>query len=310
MDQEHPAPEIVDTPPAVETDSEAGAPGCATPPGEAGCAWSRFVEWLFGERAPLLAGVRLLDRFVNWVRGAVPVAWYDQLADLLTKLGHAGLVLAEATCILLGLVAAIRLGNWRLFPAGLGVAILLAICQYTATRFLDAGKTLLKASPSRLGSAAFLDCLALLVGVLGLILFCTHLGSWSALFTGLALWALCDAVAFIALHPDMVNLSVQDRLQAGEEAIGIMSFGVKAVVRLVPIAFGVGAVFGSISLLIATFAMMGKAGPGAPLAALRLIAGCVLLPFLSYVVFAFYHLAIDVLRAVLVLPEKLERRAG
>jgi len=295
-------PESQNPQPATgSTTQAAGACACA--------AWKKLGDWVFGDKAPLLAGVRLVDHLIDWARRAFPVKWYDQTAGTLVKVGHLGLVLAEATCILLGLVAAIKMSNWKLFPAGIGLGLLLAIFQYTATRFLDAGKALLDSSPSRLGSAAFLDCLAVLAEVLGLVLFFTRLmeGSLTSFFVGLALWALCDAVAFIALHPEMINLTVEGETRAGEEAIGILSFGVKALVRIVPIAFGVGAVLGSISLLIATFAMMGKAGPEGVLSALRLIAGCVLLPFLSYVVFAFYHLTIDLLRAILVLPSKLDK---
>ena len=120
---------------------------------------------------------------------------------------------------------------------------------------------------------------------------------------GLALWALCDAIAYIALHPSMVNIEVGAEVSAGEEAIGILSLAVKTIVRLVPMAFGIGAILGSIALIAATFTMIRSGDPTAALSALRLITTCVLLPFFSYILFAFYHLLIDLLRSILVLGQ-------
>ncbi len=126
-------------------------------------------------------------------------------------------------------------------------------------------------------------------------------GGWGHFFVGLALWALCDAVAYIALNPSMVNIEVGGEVGAGEEAIGILSLGVKTIVRLVPMAFGIGSILGSVALIAATFGMMRSGNPAAAASALRLIAWCVLLPFFSYILFAFYHLLIDLLRSILVL---------
>ena len=223
----------------------------------------------------------------------------------LVKYGHLGLIVAEVACVILGLTASFKMDNWRLFPAGIGVALLLIILQYTASRFMDAGDRLLSNSPSRLGSDAFMDCLALLVEVFGICLFFGHwfMGGWGHFFVGLALWALCDAIAYIALHPSMVNVEVGGEVGAGEEAIGILSLAVKTLVRLVPMAFGIGAILGSIALIAATFTMMRNGDPASAVSALRLITGCVLLPFFSYILFAFYHLLIDLLRSILVLGQ-------
>ena len=274
-------------------------------------ACRKVGDYFSSDRFNPLAGVNLLDDVIDWARRVFPVKTFDKLASALVKYGHLGLIVAEVACVVLGITAAIRLENWRLFPAGIGVGLLLVILQYTASRFLDAGDRLLGSSPSRLGSAAFLDCLALLVEVLGICLFFAYWfqGEWGLFFVGLAIWALCDAIAYIALHPEMVNIEVGGEVRAGEEAIGIMSLAIKTLVRLVPMAFGIGAILGSIALIIATFAMMGSGNPASARSALRLIIFCVLLPFLSYILFAFYHLAIDLLRAILVLPRMLGKDA-
>ncbi len=266
-------------------------------------ACGRVGDYFASDRCNPLAAVDLLDDVIDWARRTFPVSLFDRIATSLVKYGHLGLIVAEIACVILGLTAAFKMDNWRLFPGGIGIALLLVILQYTASRFMDAGDRLLANSPSRLGSDAFMDCLALLVEVLGICLFFYNwfVGGWGHFFIGLALWALCDAIAYIALNPGMVNIEVGGEVGAGEEAIGILSLGVKTVVRLVPMAFGIGAILGSIALIAATFGMMRTGDPAAAVSALRLIAWCVLLPFFSYILFALYHLLIDLLRAILVL---------
>jgi len=268
-------------------------------------ACGRVGDYFASDRCNPLAAVDMLDNVIAWARRVFPVEMFDSIASSLVKYGHLGLIVAEIACVILGLTASFKLDNWRLFPAGIGVALLLVILQYTASRFMDAGDRLLSNSPSRLGSDAFMDCLALLVEVLGICLFFGHwfMGGWGHFFVGLALWALCDAIAYIALHPSMVNIEVGAEVSAGEEAIGILSLAVKTIVRLVPMAFGIGAILGSIALIAATFTMMRSGDPASAVSALRLITACVLLPFFSYILFAFYHLLIDLLRAILVLGQ-------
>lgn len=268
------------------------------------------------------AGVAMLDELLDWARRTFPPTMFDALAGGLVRYGHYALMLAQVLCLLIGIVAGVKLGSIAFVVYGVGIALLLVILQYTANKFLNAGNALIQSSPSRLGSDAFLDCLSLLMeagGILVLIWFVIlagRTGAWTLLWLGIGTWALCDAVAYVALNPSMVNVAIDSDVRAGEEAIGIMSFLVKAVVRIVPIAFGVGAVLGAIGLLagiinllrLETGVALERALPGVN--ALRFTLFCTCLPFASYVFFAFYHLMIDILRAILILPEKLDRGNG
>ena len=259
-----------------------------------------------------LSTIRLLDRLLDWARHVFPAERYDSLCNWCARYGHFGLLTAQVLALLFGFVAAIALRNWVLLFHGIGLAVLLWFLQYTAYKFLDAGDHLIRASPSRLGSAAFLDCAALISEIAGILAFIACLlaihraGQWSMIWVGIGLWALFDAIAFIALNPEMINIEVSDDVAAGEEAIGILSFLVKAVVRIVPIAYGVGAIIGTVGLLCGTISLIFTGNADAGYSSIWLIALCTLLPFASYVLFAFYHLAIDILRAVLVIPGKLD----
>lgn len=252
----------------------------------------------------------IIDRFVNWIRNTFPPEMYNSISDWFTRHGHAGIVVAQILTVLYALIAVIVLKEGRRaeFAYGLGMAMVLFVLQYVSYKFLNAGKKLIETSPSRVGSTAFLDCTFLLLEIAGIVVFlslCTK--GLANFFIGLGIWAICDAIAFTALHPEMINISVAEDVRAGEEAIGIMSFFAKAIVRIVPIAFGVGAIVGTIALLMGLFPLMAS-GTIAPCHnALTLISVCLCLPFASYVFFALYHLFIDVIRAILVLPEKLDR---
>jgi hypothetical protein len=258
--------------------------------------------------------VERLDRILAWARNAFPSQHFETASGWLVKYGHAGLICAEVLCLLLGLVAAIKLSSGVLLAQGVGLAVLLLILQYTADKFLSAGDGLIKSSPSRLGSAAFLDCLSLLSEMVGILAFLSYLvqardaHQWSLLWVGLGFWALADAVAFIALHPPLTNLSIEPGVPAGEEAIGIMSFLVKTVVRVVPLGFGVGAIIGTVGLLAGIVSLMRGGGLAAAYESVRLIVVCACLPFAGYVLFAFYHLSIDLMRAVLALPGRMDPR--
>jgi len=268
-----------------------------------------------GSRFEPRASIGWLERLLAWARQTFPADRFESLASKCVKYGHYGLVAAQALTVLFGFTAAVKHSNWVYFLYGIGVAALLVILQYTANRFLNAGDALIKASPSRLGSKAFPDCLALLAEVAGILAFLSYLlaahrmGQWSLVWVGLGVLALFDSVAYIALHPSMTNTSIDESVRAGEEAIGIMSFLVKALVRIVPLAYGIGTVLGAIGLLFGTFSLIGSGLPQAGRAALRLIVLCTCLPLASYVFFAFYHLAIDILRAILVLPSKIDSLA-
>jgi len=281
-----------------------------------GASYKMIRETVESQRFDPCAGVTILQGLLDRARTLLPAEKFESVAEWCVRYGHAGLVAGQALSVFFGLAAAIKLSNWVFFVQGIGIAVLLWILQYTAHRFLNAGDSLIESSPSRLASPAFLDCLSLLTEAAGILLFISFMllarrtGQWSLLWAGLGVWALCDAIAYMALNPAMANIEVSEDVRAGEEAIGIMSFFVKAVVRIVPIAFGIGALLGAVGLLFGTFSLMRNGLRTAGLASLRLMILCACLPFASYVVFAFYHLAIDLMRAILVLPDNLGKTPG
>ncbi len=254
-------------------------------------------------------GIAFIDRILDWAKKTFPPESFESLSNWFAKYGHGGLVCAQVLTIVYFTAVAIASGVWPLFFRGIGYAALLLILQYTADKFLSAGDSLIKSSPSRLGSEAFLNCLALVAEAVGIVVLVASIAqrSWSQFIIGLGFWAICDAIAYIAINPELANIKVSKNTAAGEEAIGILSFVVKAVVRIVPFAFGVGALIGSVAILVATIGVIFKGEEAIGGNPVHFVLMCALLPFASYILFAVYHLIIDVLRAILVIPGKLDK---
>jgi hypothetical protein len=264
-----------------------------------------------------LFGVDFLEKIITWAKGLLNEKVLNFSIDWTTKIGHYALIASALLGILFALLVAIRLNSFFAFLFGFAWVLLVLVIQFTAHRFVKAGDTLIKNNPSTLSSIAFLDCLgflsligAVIVLVIGIVRAVQGGGIWFFLM-GAASFVLLILFALIAFNPATINKSVGKKTSAGQEAIGIIVFFLKGVMRLVPILFGVGITVGLILLVID---FTGVFGSESQLAAawtraphtVGTIALFGLLPFLSYIAFVIFYLAIDIIRAILALPGKLD----
>lgn len=264
-----------------------------------------------------LFGVDFLEKFILWAKGLLNEKVLQFSLDWMTKIGHFALIAAAVLGLLFSLLVAIRLNSFFAFLYGFAWILLVFVIQFTAHRFVKAGDTLIKNNPSTLSSKAFLDCLGFLSLIGAIIFFVVGIvravqggGIWIFLM-GTAAFILLILFALIAFNPKTINKTVGKNTSAGQEAIGIIVFFLKGVMRLVPILFGVGIAVG-LTLLVVDF--IGVFGTEARLAAswenVSKTAGTIalfgLLPLISYIAFVIYYLAIDIIRAILALPGKLD----
>jgi len=233
----------------------------------------------------------------------------------LTRLGHMGILLSAAIGFIFCLVLAIRGNSFEFFLYGVGWVLLIFVAQYTAHKFLPAGKNLVKNNPSRISSQAFLDCfafLALIGGVVVLIfsiVTAIRVESFDPFLWGLGVFAVLEFFSMVGFNAKVVTIEITESNSAGQEAIGIITFFVKAYMILVPVFFGIMIVVGTIMLLISLFGLFGsswafKYAQG-EFYAMQILQGA-LLPFASYVVFALSYLFVDVIKAILAVPDKLD----
>jgi hypothetical protein len=264
-----------------------------------------------------LFGVNLLVKFTDFIKTVLTPKLLEFSSEWMLKIGHWALIASAALGIVFSLIVAFRLNSFYAFLYGLAWILIVFVVQYTAHKFSKAGEMLIKNNPSSMSSKAFLDCLGFLTMIGGVIFFILGIirvaqgGHISFLFMGLGGFVLLEFFTIIAFNPKLITKVISKTTSAGQEAIGIIVFFIKGFMKLVPVIFGVGVVVGFVLLFID---FLGVFGSGFRVAAswerasttsLKIIAAG-LLPFLSYLLFVLYYLAIDVIRAILAVPGKLD----
>ena len=294
-------------------DAETSTPDSNVPDAGLEATIPANLQW----RGVRLEGRRhLFDVLLETVRTQFTAQFVDSAARLFVGCGHYGLYAAIALCLIFTVALGIKLGSIEACSIGALGVLSLAVLQYVARRFCEALDRLDRRTGGTIFSTTFPDCLALLAIVAGLAtLLVMAVGAVQTetywLIPGaLVAFVVCEYLAFIALNPSALNISVVPDAPAGEEAVGVLLFLLKAALRLVPVAFGAGVVCGTFWLLVAccqifTNMELEAASETAAGAIYSLICVAVL-PFVAYLVFLFYHLLIDVIRAILVLPGKLD----
>lgn len=266
----------------------------------------------------------ILARLGGWLSPAL-------LKESLKFAGHYGhfAVLAGAVLgLILAGILATRMHSVALFATtGIGYVLVVAVAQFSAQRFMSAGALLIASTPNRLSSKLFLQCVGLF----------SILGATGALVGGLVVSIQTDSLlplipvvlpvayflyfAMTALHPEELNVTISGETTAGEEAISLLSFFCKVGLKLAPLWFFLLAVMGTTFILLAIFDV-GQTASQLFLAVLPLPPGfgilaqnspgqilvliACLVPVLTYFFFLLSYLVLDLMRAVLAVPNKLD----
>lgn len=258
------------------------------------------------------------------------------------KAGQYAIIAGGALGLIKCIISAVKTN--QLIPALIGIVfvVALAILQFTAIVFLDSGDRLIANTPDRVSSKSYLECIGLFALLIG-IGFLT-----GGLFVGVAVGGMngfvtiiipCAVVfiilsyeAAIAFNPQTVNVRIE-KTSAGDEAVGLLGFLQKSVLKLVPALFFLLAVLGDL-LILSSFSSIhshpANASPnpdmsmdasqfagGMPLnqlsGAYQMLAGyggillvllACLVPLLFYILFLLVNLVREVIQAILSLQTK------
>ncbi|MEO6876038.1 MAG: GYF domain-containing protein [Opitutaceae bacterium] len=247
------------------------------------------------------------------------------------KYGHFAVLAGALLGLILSIILAVRYHSaYVFFTGGIGFVLAVAVAQFSAQRFMTAGTTLIASSPNRLSSKSFLECVGLfaVLGAIGAlvggIVSSIQLNSLLPLVPALLLFAYLLYFAMTALHPEELNVTVGGDTTAGQEAISLLSFFCKVGLKLAPLYFFLLAVAGAIFILLALFDNgQGGGAPGqlflsiVPLPPMlagvaqnspgqMLVLVACLVPVVIYFFFLLYYLLLDLMRAVLAVPGKLD----
>lgn len=297
-------------PPGAASTSPAGGP--PPPPGPSATLAERSRKIFAGatERADRLPHVLLVDRLLGGLQRAVSEDRLDRADGVAKTVGHWAYLVATVLLAILWIVLAIKQEQPEMVLYALAVLAVGTVAHYIAVRFLAAGRDLIAKTPSRLVSKAFLQCFALLAFLAALV---SLVFSLDALFDSAVraflLWLAAAAIyayaGWAALSPVALNVTVGGEAGAGEEAVGVFSFLLKLLLRLVPFSFGVLALAGSMVALwwlVQAFRDFPYFEP--VLGVTQAVLGVALLPFFAYLLFLLYYLALAVIQALLSLAPR------
>jgi hypothetical protein len=256
--------------------------------------------------------ISLVDTALAWVRRTLRAEVLPTSSRFLTWLGLWSLVVFAALALLGGVMVTIAMEDGgAAIGLGLVAAIVVLALLYVAAKFCQACGEVVDAAPSMLSRRAFLDCLALVavamavVSVLAGLAAAIAAGQWASLLGGLVGGAFWTFLIAVSLHPELVRTTVEPGVGPGRELLGIVSFLLKSVLRLVPIVFGVAASAGAFGYLVAMvrflpaegFERMARAGEMGGLAAAMISTA--LAPLLIYFTVLLLHLIVDALSSIL-----------
>ncbi len=197
----------------------------------------------------------LFDYLLEAARPRFTPAFVDATARLFTWVGHYGLYAAMALVLVFHVALAARSNRFWSFVVGLVLTVALALLQYAASRFSGTLVRLDRSTSGQMASTAFLDCLALSCSVLGflclvgLTLLALQSRTFSWLLPALATFIVCHYAAIVAINPETLRMTISAETTVSDEAIGVVTALAKMALRIGPVAFGVGVVWGGVKML-------------------------------------------------------------
>jgi hypothetical protein len=270
------------------------------------------------ETPPRVASRHLFDALLDKYRPHFNAHFIETTAGLFRACGTYGLLVAAALAAVFSVILATKLDAVECLLYG-AVAILLALAlHYVAGKCCSALDEIDRNVAGRLSSALLPNCLAVLSKLLAVaalllsVAVAVETAQYAMILFGVAGFLVLAYLAVVALNPAALNVSIAPEPLEGEEAIGAIMFLLKAIVRLAPVAFGVGVICGSILAGIACYQAIAddlfESGVMAWFAGHTLLSSAIL-PLVVYLAFLLGHLLLSLWRSILSLPPKLDKLA-
>ena len=256
-----------------------------------------------------------IDKLLNFLRKEYFSDFLGKNEKWLTKCGLYGLYVSALLGLIVSLIFPIRYD----LPCGYSIAMGIAwffvciVTHYTACKFLPNIVSIIRSTPTKLSSKAFLDSLAVITGIGGVIALCSGLYLWAettsfeSFIITLFIFIFCEYLLFLSLNPKILNIEITESATAGEEFIGLLSFFMKSFLKLIPIIFGSGIILGIINILELLF-MKIEYPPQiiSKVTQVGSLTATALLPVAGYLLFLIYYFAIDLAASVMSIPRKLD----
>ena len=240
----------------------------------------------------------------------------DKQTPKVIGLGHLALLLLALLSLIMGVVMAIRLGSLQILGVGVGAAAFLVLAQYLAVKSFKLFDGLIAANPSQLTGPALPEIVAVLdlfcvVGGIAMVVVGVINGfSFSLIGFGLLLTLFSFLTAALFMQAEkQLNVNFDPSTSLARQWLSLLSLHIKASVKLVPFAYGIGLAVMTAMTLPPLLIMLvrGAAAQGSLLELPCLLMGALLFalaPVLVYVNAMLTYLVIDLLKAILSLGKK------
>ena len=274
------------------------------------------------------SGRHLFDVILDTFRPQFNANFIETLNRVFRACGSYGLFVAMLVAAAFTLIVAVKTDSLSSLLSGAILIVILAGLQYVAGKSCDAIEQLNRSTSGNLSSTMLPDCVAVLskmvgaMALLGSVVAAIQTSVYVAILFGLVMFIVCAYLSVIAMNPAALNITISPAARASDEALGVLAFLLKSLLRMVPAAFGVGVIYGIVMLAYACYQAMFPGAVGmmraAGLPAAEITAGIArtsliwsaALPFAAFLLFLLYYLLIDLCRAILILPVKIDRTAG
>lgn len=253
---------------------------------------------------------RWIDGGLDWLRKLPFESVINVAEKFFSRIGIFSFYLLGLVGLVGGIVAAIRYEYITPLWIGICWLLLCILFAYFGTKLLQSIKALVMSTKGVFSSQALLDCITLLFllsGVVALVMgiyFACDEADSEYLWQGIIGFIGCEFVTICALEPKLVSTEAGIACSPGEELIGLVTFFIKVMLRMLPFIWCLGAFFTMIYVIV----HLGAENLNVYLSEsfeLTLLLG--IAPVVYYLGFLIYYFVIDLARAVLSLPGKLDK---
>lgn len=261
--------------------------------------------------------VSVIDSCFKWLKKTTFNNFLESNEKWFSRLGLFMLYIIAALCLIVAFVIPAKYSAFS-WGACLGLGLLafftILLFQYIAAKSLPCLTNQIKNTPVKISTVAILDITCLLNAIFGIICFiggliiAINLSDFSYFLLGVGLTILSLYWMAMCLNPESLNVKIAQDSSAGEEFIGLLTFFAKGSLKLLPILF-CGSVLSAAYLLCKLMFenFQYKEELYQYLSDISIYASGALLPLAGYLTFLFYYFTIDIARAILSIPEKLDR---
>jgi hypothetical protein len=309
-----------------DEEGRAGGPADAAAATPGTTAADHAASGLLAEKK---AGKHLFDKLIDRHRQRFDAKFIESTSKFLRQCGSYGLFVAAALAAIFYTILVLKSvpdagGAGPMLPSsgililtGIASVVILITLQYVAERCCKILRELNDSVSGSLSSTVVPDCLVVLSKMAGIVILldsiamAIQISQFLPIFPGIVIFLICVYLSIIAMNPAALNISISPEPLQGGEMIGVVTFLLKALMRLAPAAFGIGVACGTLSLgclCCVTFTRPTIAWMNVNFVEDALILSASL-PLAAYLLFLIVNLILNIWRSVLSLPQKLDKIA-